>query len=66
VPNGALVTVGVNAYVFAERAPGVFERRPVTVATQGREFTYVKDGIAAGDRVVVSGALMLESELQSR
>lgn len=66
VPNGALVTVGVNAYVFAERAPGVFERRPVNVATQGREFTYVKDGIAAGDRVVVSGALMLESELQSR
>jgi membrane fusion protein, heavy metal efflux system len=66
VPNGALVTVGVKAYVFRERAPGVFERRPVTVATQGREFTYVKDGIAAGDRVVVSGALMLESELQSR
>lgn len=66
VPNGALVTVGVTSYVFVERAPGAFERRPVTVATQGREMTYVKDGVAVGDRVVASGALMLESELQSR
>lgn len=65
VPNGAIVTAGVTAYVFTERGPGVFERRAIVVATQGREFTYLKDGLAANDRVVVSGALLLESELQA-
>lgn len=65
VPNGAIVTAGVTACVFTERGPGVFERRAIVVATQGREFTYVKDGLAAGDRVVVSGALLLQSELQA-
>lgn len=65
VPNGAIVTAGVTAYVFAERGAGVFERRAIVVATQGREFTYVKEGLTAGDRIVVSGALLLESELQA-
>lgn len=65
VPNGAIVTAGVTSYVFTEREPGVFERRAIVVATQGREFTFVKDGLAAGDRVVVSGALLLQSELQA-
>lgn len=65
VPNGAVVTAGVTSYVFVERDPGTFERRAVTVSAQGREFTYVKDGLNPGDRVVAAGALLLNSELQA-
>lgn len=64
VPNAALVTVGVTSYAFVEREPGVLERRKVVTALQGRDFTYLKDGIAPGERIVVSGALLLNSELQ--
>ena len=64
IPNGALVTVGVTNYAFVERETGVLERRKVITTLQGREFTYLKDGIAPGERVVVSGALLLNSELQ--
>lgn len=64
IPNAALVTVGVSSYAFVEREPGVLERRMVAIAQQGREYTYLKDGIVPGERVVVSGALLLNSELQ--
>jgi membrane fusion protein, heavy metal efflux system len=64
VPNAALVTVGVTSYGFVEREPGVLERRKVVTAMQGREFTYLRDGIVPGERIVVSGALLLNSELQ--
>ncbi len=64
IPNAALVTVGVASYAFVEREVGVLERRKVITALQGREFTYLKDGIAPGERVVVSGALLLNAELQ--
>ncbi len=64
VPNAALVTVGVTSYAFVEREPGVLERRKVVTALQGRDFSYLRDGIAPGERVVVSGALLLNSELQ--
>jgi len=64
VPNAALVTVGVTSYGFVEREPGVLERRKVVTAMQGRDFTYLRDGIVPGERIVVSGALLLNSELQ--
>lgn len=64
VPNGAIVTAGVKSFVFVERAPGEFERRQIVPASQGREFTFVNDGLVDGERVVVSGALLLNSELQ--
>lgn len=64
VPNAALVTVGVTSYAFVEREPGVLERRKVVAALQGREFSYLGDGIAPGERLVVGGALLLNSELQ--
>lgn len=64
VPIAAIVTAGVNSYVFVETRPGQFERRQVTASTQGREFAYLRSGVAAGERVVVSGASLLNSELQ--
>lgn len=66
IPNSALVSEGLYTYVFVQKEPGVFDKRRVTLGLQGRDETYVKSGLAEGDRVVVSGALLLASELSSR
>lgn len=63
IPNSALFTMGLHSYVFVEQSPGVLQRRPVTLGLQSHEFSYVKDGLKAGERVVTSGALLLNSEL---
>jgi multidrug efflux pump subunit AcrA (membrane-fusion protein) len=49
--------------VFVEKEPGVFEKRQVVLGLQGRSESYVKEGLANGERVVVAGALLLNSEL---
>lgn len=65
VPNSALISQGLYNFVFVEKEPGVFEKRPVTLGLQGHDYSYVRQGLAKGDRVVVSGALLLNSELGS-
>ncbi len=63
LPNSALFTVGLHSYVFVEQAPGVLQRRQVILGLQSHEYSYVKEGLRAGERVVTSGALLLNSEL---
>ena len=65
VPNAALVTQGVQHFVFVEREPGVLVRRRVELAVQDREYSYLGSGLAQGERVVTAGALLLASELAS-
>jgi cobalt-zinc-cadmium efflux system membrane fusion protein len=63
VPNAALVTQGLYSFIFVEQSPGVLQRRRVTLASQGSQYSYVSSGLRAGERVVSSGALLLNSEL---
>lgn len=65
VPNGAIVSQGLYSFVYVQTQPGVFEKRKVELGLQGRDETYVKSGLQEGERVVVSGTLLLESELAS-
>lgn len=63
IPNSAIFTQGLNSYVFVELSPGTLQRRKVELTMQGHEYSYVKEGLRAGERVVTSGALLLNSEL---
>lgn len=63
IPNSALVTQGLYSDVFVELSPGVLQRRRVALATQDRDFSYVREGLTPGERIVTSGALLLNSEL---
>lgn len=63
IPNSALLTVGLYSFIFVEKEPGVFEKRQVTLGLQGRSESYVKRGLADGERVVTVGALLLNAEL---
>lgn len=62
VPNSALVTEGIYVFVFVETRPGTFEKRKVGLALRGMEHSFVESGLAEGERVVVEGALLLNSE----
>ena len=63
LPNTALITQGLYSFIFVEQSPGVLQRRRVTLSTQGSQYSYVSNGLKAGERVVTSGALLLNSEL---
>ena len=65
VPSGALVSEGLFSYVFVESAAGTFVRRKVELSVQDREYAYLDSGVSRGERVVISGALLLQSELAS-
>ena len=65
LPNSALVTEGLYSFVFVETQAGVFVKRRVDLSVQDREYAYVRSGLAKGERVVIGGALLLQSELAS-
>ena len=66
VPNGAIITDGLYSFVFIEKEAGVFERRRVALGLQGREESFIKDGLKEGERFVGTGALLLNAELAGR
>ncbi len=63
VPNTALFTQGLYSFLFVEQSPGVFQRRRVTLGLQDADFSYIKEGLSTGERIVTSGAILLNSEL---
>lgn len=63
IPNTALFTQGIANFVFVELSPGILQRRRVELTQQGHDYSYVKQGIQRGERIVTSGALLLNSEL---
>ncbi|MGE5320742.1 MAG: efflux RND transporter periplasmic adaptor subunit, partial [Hyphomicrobiaceae bacterium] len=63
IPNSAIFTLGLHTFVFVEQAPGVLQRVRVELGLQSHEYSYVREGLQAGERVVTTGALLLNSEL---
>ena len=65
LPNSALITDGLYSYVFVETSAGHLTKTKVNLSAQQLNFSIVKDGLKAGDRIVTSGAILLNSELAS-
>ncbi len=63
LPNSALITDGLYTYVFVETSTGHLIKTKVNLSSQQLDFSLVKDGLKAGDRIVTSGAILLNSEL---
>ena len=63
VPNSAIVTSGLQSFVFVESAPGLLTKKSVAFAHRGRDVSYVQQGLQAGDHVVTKGAILLDAEL---
>jgi Cu(I)/Ag(I) efflux system membrane fusion protein len=66
VPADAVLDSGLRKIVYVETNDGVFEPRPVEVAGTFGNQAIVSGGIRQGERVVVSGNFLLDSESRMR
>ena len=66
VPADAVVDSGLRKTVFVEAGEGVFEPRMVETGWRAGNRVEVTSGLSAGDRIVVSGAFLVDSESQLR
>jgi RND family efflux transporter MFP subunit len=66
VPVDAVMDAGTGKRVFIERATGVFEPRDVSTGWRLGGNVEIVKGIAEGDRVLVSGAFLFDSESRMR
>jgi cobalt-zinc-cadmium efflux system membrane fusion protein len=64
IPSKATFRKDDKTYVFIERAPGDYERKEIKFGAENNGRIAVSDGLATGDRVVVEGALALESIME--
>jgi RND family efflux transporter MFP subunit len=66
LPGDAIVDSGLKKMVFVERSAGVFESRQVETGWRFGGRVQIVKGLAAGDRVVVAGTFLLDSENRLR
>ncbi|WP_225341513.1 MULTISPECIES: efflux RND transporter periplasmic adaptor subunit [Agrobacterium tumefaciens complex] len=62
VPNSAVVDTGDRQVVFIDKGDGKFEPKDVKLGVRGEGSTEITQGIAAGDKVVVSANFLLDAE----
>jgi membrane fusion protein, copper/silver efflux system len=66
VPAEAVVDSGRKTLVYVERAPGEFEPRVVETGWRSGDIVAIARGVEAGERVVVGGNFLLDSESRLR
>ena len=62
VPVDAVLDAGIRKTVFVERGQGYFEPRKVETGWRLGDRTEITKGLSAGERIVVSGTFLLDSE----
>jgi len=62
VPAEAVLDAGLRRTVFVDRGNGFFEPRGVVTGEQAGDQVQVLQGLMAGERIVVSGHFLLDSE----
>jgi membrane fusion protein, copper/silver efflux system len=66
VPDNAVIDDGSRQYVLVDKSGGRFEPRPVKLGQKADGFYEVKDGLAAGERVVVGATFLIDAESNLR
>ena len=64
VPQSAVLNSGQRQVVFVDRGNGYLEPRPVEVGRQYSGSIEIRSGLKAGERIVVSGNFLVDSESQ--
>jgi Cu(I)/Ag(I) efflux system membrane fusion protein len=62
VPHSAVIDSGNRQVVIVARGEGRFEPRSVTLGLRGEDYTEIKEGIAAGEEVVVAANFLIDAE----
>ncbi len=66
VPRSAVMDLGTRKVVFIEKSPAVFEPAEIEVGFEGDGYWAVNKGLKEGDKVVVAGNFLLDSESRLR
>jgi membrane fusion protein, copper/silver efflux system len=66
IPDSAVLDSGLRQVVFVEAGPGRFVPREVRLGARGEGRVQVLAGIEVGERVVVKGAFLIDSESRMR
>ncbi|WP_297888631.1 hypothetical protein [Sulfurihydrogenibium sp.] len=64
VPSSAIVDTGTKQIVFLESEDGKYIPKKVKIGKCNIDYCQVLDGLKEGDKVVVKGNFMLDSEAQ--
>ena len=62
IPSEAVLQEGTNQIVYVEVSPGQFAQRKVTLGTAVGSRVPIRSGLAVGDKVVVTGNVLLQQE----
>lgn len=62
VPDSAVIDNGTEQAVLVERGQGMFQPREVKLGAHADGFYEVREGLAAGERVVVSANFLIDAE----
>ena len=66
VPSEAVIMTGERSVVIVARDDGGFDVAPVTVGTEVDGRTVILDGLTEGQRIVLSGQFLIDSEASLR
>jgi len=66
IPADAIIDSGFRRTVFVERSAGVFEPRTVETGRRAGGRVEVVKGLAAGERIAVAGAFVIDAERRLR
>lgn len=64
VPRLAVLSPGGNPVVYTDTGGGAYERRPVKLGRLGDDAWEVTSGLSEGEKVVVAGNLLIDSQAQ--
>jgi cobalt-zinc-cadmium efflux system membrane fusion protein len=64
VPAAAIVREGDQAHVWVVRPDGVLQERAIQTGRSNGAATEVRQGLAAGERIVISGSLFIDTAAQ--
>lgn len=62
VPKEAVIEIGGHTFVYVLGEDGAYLRRTVVTGTVAGDTIQIREGLQAGERVVVKGALLLKGE----
>ncbi len=65
VPSQAILRDGLHMFVFVQKADGYVERRRVIIGRSDGQWTELREGVNAGEQVIVAGAYELQTAYAS-
>ncbi len=62
IPSSAVIDSGERQVVLVERGEGLFEPRAVKLGVRSKDLVEIADGLAEGEKVVVSANFLIDAE----